>query len=205
VARFVLVHGAWLGGWTFEPLTRELVARGHQVDAPDLPCEDVSLTVRDYAAALGDCRDAVVVAHSLGGLAAALVEAGRHIYLAGLLPVPDVYANALSPEFTGRLRDDLGRSYWPDLDVAAAKLFPDCSRGQAEWAFPRLRRQAPVEPVDVPIDGVYVACLRDAAVRPEWQRKASELGLDVVELDAGHFPMIALPRELADVLEPLSV
>jgi pimeloyl-ACP methyl ester carboxylesterase len=201
VARYVLVHGAWLGGWSFGPLVRELEGRGHTVEAPDLPCEDPTKTAADYVGELGDCRDAIVVGHSLGGLTTALVDARLHVYVAGLLPVADVYRDAVAETFTGTMRDAEGRSYWPDLEVAAGNLFPDCSRADAEWAFPQLRRQAPIAVEPGPFDGVYVACLRDAAVRPEWQVAAAGRGLRVAELDAGHFPMIARPGQLADVLE----
>jgi pimeloyl-ACP methyl ester carboxylesterase len=200
MARFVLVHGAWLGGWSFEPLTRELRARGHRVDTPDLPCEDVSKSLADYARVIGDCRDAVLVAHSLGGLTAALVEARAHVYVSALLPDEDVFRVALLESFTGSIRDTEGRSHWPDLETAAAKLFPDCTRKQAEWAFARLRPQARVHVVPAPVRGVYVACLRDAAIRPDWQLSATGRGLDVLELHAGHFPMLTHPRELADLL-----
>src|ERR1700757_4131443 len=42
MATFALVHGAWHGGWAWDPLAAELQARGHDVLAPDLPCEDVA-------------------------------------------------------------------------------------------------------------------------------------------------------------------
>lgn len=48
MARFVLVHGGWHGGWCFRWLAGELEARGHEVAAPDLPCEEA----RVYLAAL---------------------------------------------------------------------------------------------------------------------------------------------------------
>jgi pimeloyl-ACP methyl ester carboxylesterase len=37
MAGFVLVHGAWHGGWCFDPVADMLRARGHKVVAPDLP------------------------------------------------------------------------------------------------------------------------------------------------------------------------
>ena len=37
MARFVLVHGAFSGGWIWEPLAKRLMAAGHSVEAPDLP------------------------------------------------------------------------------------------------------------------------------------------------------------------------
>ena len=37
MARFVLVHGAFSGAWIWGPLTDQLKAAGHTVDAFDLP------------------------------------------------------------------------------------------------------------------------------------------------------------------------
>ena len=37
MATFVLVHGAWHGGWCWERVAPLLVAKGHRVIAPDLP------------------------------------------------------------------------------------------------------------------------------------------------------------------------
>jgi pimeloyl-ACP methyl ester carboxylesterase len=72
---FALVHGAWHGAWCWELMTPLLQQAGHDVVAPDLPCDDGSATTFDpYAdvvcAALDGCDDdVVVVAHSLGGAA----------------------------------------------------------------------------------------------------------------------------------------
>ena len=67
MARFLLVHGAWGGGWVWDDVASALAQRGHDVAAPDLPCEDIDLTQLDYAAALGPHADAIVVGHSLAG------------------------------------------------------------------------------------------------------------------------------------------
>jgi hypothetical protein len=37
MARFVFVHGAFTGGWIWEPLAQRLKAAGHTVELPDLP------------------------------------------------------------------------------------------------------------------------------------------------------------------------
>ena len=37
MATFVLVHGAWHGGWCWEDVAPRLAADGHAVFAPDLP------------------------------------------------------------------------------------------------------------------------------------------------------------------------
>ena len=167
VARFVLVHGAWHGGWCFEQVRRELERRGHDVSAPDLPCERVGHTVQDYAGLIGPQPDAVVVGHSLGGLTIPLIEARVRVYLAGLLPLENVYADALRADFDGFLRDEQGRSYWPDRETARAKMYPDCARAVSDAAFGRLRRQAPVdaEPLEVSAGDVCIVTLRDARGR----------------------------------------
>lgn len=37
MASFVMIHGAWHGGWCFEPLRARLEGAGHRMVAPDLP------------------------------------------------------------------------------------------------------------------------------------------------------------------------
>jgi pimeloyl-ACP methyl ester carboxylesterase len=37
MATFVMIHGAWHGGWCFEPLRARLEGAGHRLVAPDLP------------------------------------------------------------------------------------------------------------------------------------------------------------------------
>lgn len=203
MSRFVLVHGAWQGGWCWQRLAAELEGRGHAVETPDLPSEDVILGPRDYARGLGDCADAVVVGHSLGGLTIGLVDARVHVYLSAILPIEGGYARSLRPDFGGSLRDELGRSYWPDLETAAARLYPDCDRATVEWAFGLLRRQAPLtpEPVEFGAGDVWVGCLRDIAIDPGAGRALLARSL---ELDAGHFPMLTRPRETADLLESIA-
>ncbi len=207
MARFVLVHGAWHGGWFFGDVGRALEEHGHTVTAPDLPCDEVGLTQVDYARIVGPQPDAVVGGHSLAGQTISFVEARVRVYLAAILPVENVYSDCFAEGFGGFVRDDLGRSYWPDADTAATKMYPDCSRGQADWAFPQLRRQAPIGAIASPFqkEDVIVATLRDAAVDPDWQmRTAREHGVRVVTLDSGHSPSLTQPDELAELLESLA-
>jgi len=199
MASFSLVHGAWHGGRCWDLVRAELEARGHVVHTPDLPCEDVSAGVEEYAAAVPAAD--VVVGHSLGGYTIPLVEARTHVFLAagvGGTGGPDV----LAPGFgDGQVRDELGRSYYPDPAVAAAELqYP------SEYAqlASRLRRQAPLAGDSVVVENaVYVVCTRDAVIRPEWQRHLARdvLGVEPLELDAGHSPMLECPRELAALLD----
>ncbi len=220
MATFAFVHGAWHGGWAWDILRPELESHGHRVVAPDLPCEDVDAGVVEYAAvvraALDGAEDAIVVGHSLGGLTIPLVPARRLVFLCAYVPEPgrallERDAAAWGPGFAkSTIRDELGRSYWPDLAAAARDLqYPPEAAGLAA----KLRRQAR-KPVSDPspltalpdVERTFVVCSSDYAIPPDFQRRVAreELGVEPVELDTGHSPMLTLPRELADILDGLA-
>jgi len=82
MATFVLVHGAWHGGWCWDRLRPVLAARGHDSITVDLPCEDGSASFEDYAAVTlaaipSDASDVVLVGHSLGGMTIPIVASRR--------------------------------------------------------------------------------------------------------------------------------
>jgi predicted alpha/beta hydrolase family esterase len=208
MTRFVLVHGAWHGGWCFRWLAKELADRGHDVATPDLPCDEIGLTPLDYARAVGPQPSAIVVGHSLGGFTIAHIEAWARVYLAALPPLARSQIDeCFVAGFGGTVRDALDRSYWPDADTAAARMYPDCSRARSDWAFAQLRPQARLEPAPAPFGkgDVVIATLRDAAVDPDWQiHTARAHGARVIELDSGHSPFFTQPGELADMLSLLA-
>ena len=79
MATFVMIHGAWHGGWCFEPLRARLEGAGHGLVAPDLPGmggDDAALagvTLDQWAEfALETCRaqpgPVLLCGHSRGGI-----------------------------------------------------------------------------------------------------------------------------------------
>jgi pimeloyl-ACP methyl ester carboxylesterase len=207
MATFVLVHGAWHGAWCWRELASGLEARGHRVETPHLPCDEPGLSVEDCAAFVGPHPEAVVVGHSLGAQVVALVDAGVRVYLAGLLPTWEDRSETFHPNFGWFVRDELGRSYWPDADTCAAHMYPDCTRAQSDAAFAQLRRQSPLKPVAASLceRDIVVATTKDAAIEPGWQvSKARAAGARVVEIDSGHSPFVTQPDELAELLDGLT-
>jgi pimeloyl-ACP methyl ester carboxylesterase len=69
MATYVLIHGASSDSWYWHRVTPELRSRGHEVVAPDLPCDDDSAELSDYADvvvdAIGDRTGIVMVAQRL--------------------------------------------------------------------------------------------------------------------------------------------
>jgi pimeloyl-ACP methyl ester carboxylesterase len=96
VATFALVHGGGDVRWYWHLVELVLRQRGHDVVAPDLPCEDNAATLLDYAdvvvAAIGERRDVVVVGQSFGGFTAPLVASRMPVdlvvFVAGMAPAP---------------------------------------------------------------------------------------------------------------------
>lgn len=81
----VMVHGAFCGGWCFEPFRAPFEAAGFEVVAPDLrghaaeasPGAVIGVSMRDYAADIAELCDSlaeppVLLGHSMGGLVAQL-------------------------------------------------------------------------------------------------------------------------------------
>lgn len=76
---FVLVHGAWHGGWSWFQTQTRLEKQGHEVTVVELPShgtdktDPATVTMNDYAQVVIDCLDAaadpvILVGHSMGGI-----------------------------------------------------------------------------------------------------------------------------------------
>jgi pimeloyl-ACP methyl ester carboxylesterase len=96
MATFVLIHGAGDVGWYWHLTEAELQARGHHTIAPDLPCDNDTAGLDDYATAAveaaGGREDLVIVSQSYGAftatLAASQLPARLLVLLAGMIPAP---------------------------------------------------------------------------------------------------------------------
>src|SRR5512134_1100881 len=77
MSTFVLIHGAGDVGWYWHLVEAELRARGHDTVAPDLPCDDDTAGLPEYADTVVRAAEGrtglVVVTQSFGGFVAPLV------------------------------------------------------------------------------------------------------------------------------------
>jgi pimeloyl-ACP methyl ester carboxylesterase len=125
MATFVLIHGGGDVGWCWHRVEAELRRRGHDSVAPDLPCDDESAGLSEYAnavvAAVGDRRHLVVVGHSYGGFTAPLVADRVPVDLLGLVAGMDPGSRgdvprALAEEAMSKEREESDTAYhfrWP--------------------------------------------------------------------------------------------
>ena len=175
MARFVLVHGAFSGGWIWEPLAKRLRAAGHTVEAPDLPGSGddqtpaSGVTLDSCAARVCETvrkssQPCLLVGNSMGGLIATQAAARCPEQVAAL-----VYVAAFAPhdgqsllDLT-RLPEGAGDQVQANIVIegnppvatmpAAASrdaLYGSCPVDVAAWAIARQRPQA-VEPFASPV------------------------------------------------------
>jgi pimeloyl-ACP methyl ester carboxylesterase len=162
MATYVLIHGAASDSWYWHRVVPELRARGHEVVAPDLPCDDDSAGLSDYADvvvdAIGNRTDLVVVAQSLAGLTAPLVcdrvPVDLLVMVAAMVPSPgeppgDWWANT-GHEQARREQDERdGRTTGEGFDVMAT-FFHDVPPDVVAEAMARGERRQSGTPFQKP-------------------------------------------------------
>jgi pimeloyl-ACP methyl ester carboxylesterase len=202
---FAIVHGAGDVGWSWHLVAAALQARGHTVVAPDLPTEDDTKDLTDWASAVVDAlpstSDVVVVGHSFGGLVAPLVaariNASALVFVTAMLPKPGE-APADWWAATGYEDSGLEDPYWHDVPPHLAEESQKRERGMSEAAMTKPWPLAALP--DLPT--AFILCTEDRFFTPAFMRKvvADRLGIDPIELPAGHCPHLSKPTELAELL-----
>ena len=148
MATYVLIHGAGDRASSWDLLRAELQARGHQVVAIDLPCDDPSAGLWDYAEtvvdAIGARTNLIVVAQSMGGFIAPLVctrvPVEMLVLVAGMVPRPgergsDYWANTGYDEAVGEQgqgEDSPLDLFYQDVPSDLAREVLSKGRSQAE-------------------------------------------------------------------------
>jgi pimeloyl-ACP methyl ester carboxylesterase len=212
MATFALIHGAGDVGWYWHLVAAELRQRGHDVVAPDLPCENDSAGLREYAEvvvdAIGDRAELVVVAQSFAGFVAPLVcvrvPVDLLVLVAGLIPAPgeaprDWWANTGYEPVRGEWSGDVRATFYHDVppELAAEAL----KRGRRQSDTPT-EEPWPLEAwPDVPTR--FLLCRNDRLLPAHFLRPVvrERLGIAPDEINAGHCVALSRPKELAERLD----
>jgi pimeloyl-ACP methyl ester carboxylesterase len=175
MARFVLVHGAFGGAWSWEPIVGPLEAAGHTVETLDLPGSGDDRTPAEQIT-LAACADrvcavlaqrpepAVLVGWSMGGvvITQAAANCPEHvaslIFLCAFMPsdgqslleltrLPEGAADMIQANIV--VEGDPPFASLSD-EATTAAIYNCCTSEQAAWAVARRRPQA-VAPFTTPV------------------------------------------------------
>jgi pimeloyl-ACP methyl ester carboxylesterase len=219
VATFALIHGGGDVGCYWHLVETELRQQGYEVVAPDLPCDDDSAGLDEYANTVVDAidqHDVVVVGQSYGGFTAALVAdrvpVDALVLVAGMILAPGEtpadwwddtgYRQAVYEQ----ARRDGGKTGSDDPFVA---FYHDVPRALAEEALSKERSESHTAyhspwPLDAwpAVPTRFVLCTEDRFFPPEFMRRvvAERLGITPDEIAADHCVALSRPKELADMI-----
>jgi pimeloyl-ACP methyl ester carboxylesterase len=211
-ATFALIHGAGDVGWYWHLVEAALRARGHDVVAPDLPCNDDTCGLPEYADAvvnaIGDRTALVVVAQSLGGFTAPLVcervAADLLVLVAPMIPAPgeapaDYWANTKYDQELHERYEDPIELFYQDVprELASEAIARGRSQSEARMGEPSPMRAWPK------VSTRILICRHDRVFPAPFLRRVAQERLGIVpdEMDGGHTPALSRPEELADRFE----
>ena len=222
MATFGMLHGAWHDPSCWDLVTEQLEDLGHSTSTPDLPLHDPSAgyeeRVRPAIEALeGSDSPVVVIAHSQSSALGPLVAVSRPVSLLVYL-CPRMGSLEPPPGAPDPFRESIpfpsarpdGTTAW-DPETAIKVMYPRLLPGRGRALAQHLRPMAmppddyPLqEHPDVPTALVYAA--EDELFEPAFQRFIANelLGIEPIELQAGHFPMVEDPVAVAELLDRLA-
>ncbi|GGQ42321.1 alpha/beta hydrolase [Actinomadura coerulea] len=222
MATYTLIPGAGGQAWFWHRLVPELRARGHDAIAVELPAGDDAAGLSEYAdtvvEAIGDRKDVILVAQSMGGLTAPLVcerlPVDLLVLLNAMVPSPGEtggdwwrntgQAKAMSDQAVREGRTpsaefDVEECFFHDVpdDVTAMALSQESAQSSTPFAEPWPLHKWPSTPT------VFLQARDDRLFPLEFQRRVvgERLGISVDEMPGGHCVALSRPGELADRLE----
>ena len=225
-ATYVLIHGAYQGGWVWKHVAQGLRAAGHLVYAPTLdgcaerrdqirPGITVGTHAREVAQLLfyEDLHNVVLVGTSCGGMvickAAELAadRIGRLVFVDALALLPGERVSDIVSRHAAEITEI---SIVPSRKDAEGRVFAVLETATRAWVLARYTphpiaaAEAPMEPTSFWEHSWTAAVIRCRQARnpPEshQRRTAERLKASYTEMNTGHYPMLSQPDELVRLL-----
>ncbi|MBC6462507.1 alpha/beta fold hydrolase [Actinomadura sp. HBU206391] len=229
MSTFVLVHGAWHGGWCWDRVAPLLRAAGHEVHAPTLtglserahllsPQVGLDTHVEDIVRLLDvlALRDVVLVGHSYAGQIVTAVADRRpeaiatRVHLDAFVGVDGEAARDLLPETVAHhwAESAAGAGFGWLVPVRSLSVLGVTEQADVDWLTPRLTPhpwKTYTDPLRLTgavddVPAAFIECVTWMRVFQGQAERARERGWPVHDLDTGHEAMVTAPKALADVL-----
>ena len=232
MARLVLVPGAWLGAWAWKSVTPLLDQAGHACfpvtltgmgERVHLATKDVGMetAIQDVLNVIryNDLDDLVLVGHSFAGKVVAAVADRAHEAVRKV-----VYLDAFRPErvATPQGSFDPAREFGPPpaggfaiplTEETIERIGPDVRGPQREWMMSKATPwpiKLGTDPITLSkhydrVQEAYIFCtLSGDPVEEIIAGKWGKLEGPHMTIEAGHWPMVTRPAELAQQLASLA-
>lgn len=230
---FVLVHGAWHGGWCWDRVAPALRDAGHEVYTPTLtglserahllsPQVGLDTHVEDVVRVLDvlQLKDVVLVGHSYAGQIVTAVAdrrpgaVARRVHLDAFVGSDGESARELLPETVEHHWEESARTAgfgWL-VPVRSLSVLGVTEQDDVDWLAPRLTPhpwKTYTDPLRLTgaadaVPAAFVECVSWMRVFREQGERARRRGWPVRELETGHEAMVTAPKALADVLLELA-
>ncbi|MFQ6046308.1 MAG: alpha/beta fold hydrolase [Gemmatimonadales bacterium] len=218
---YVIVHGAWGGGWDWRAVDSLLTLRGHRVARVTLtgqgervhlasPSVGLSTHIDDVVNTIlwEDLRDVVLVGHSYGGMvitgvADRIPDRIRHVvYVDAFLPnsgesLLGMFDSSSAASFRETFRDGMSVPPWVSDTLAIPRDVPQSVRTFTDTL--RLR-----SPASRSVAGAYILTVESTGEPDAFQRfadRAAERGWPVHTIRSDHNPQRSARGPLVELLD----
>ncbi|MEV6605760.1 alpha/beta fold hydrolase [Kutzneria sp. NPDC051319] len=230
MTHFVLVHGAWHGGWCWDDVRAELRRAGHDTVAPTLTGladragrldrrTGLETHIQDVVAGTKS-DDVTLVGHSYGGMVAVNAAARmagqvrRVIVVDGFLPERGEAAIDLLPDAAAahyRAAATAQGDGWripprplANLGVTDAKVIAAATPLLTPHPLKSYLEASPSGASELSVKGAYLLCSGWATPFRRFAERAAGLGWAVRELDGDHEVLLTAPELLAGALAEIA-
>jgi len=230
---YILLHGAWHGGWCWGRVAPQLRASGHTVFTPTFtgvsdrahllsPAVDMSTHVEDVVRLIDaeGITDAILVGHSYAGMVVAGVAERRpdalklRVHLDAFVPIDGEAAIDLLPEGPAHhYREAVaGPGFGWLIPPRSLEVLGVKDQADLDWLTPRLTphpwatyaETISLGDAEARVPGVFIECVDWMRVFQPQAERARARGWVVHELPTGHEAMVTAPEALATLLDDIS-